>query len=100
MCKSPASTTIARLMSDFRKGDKAAANQLVEVLYPELRRLAASRMRGERAEHSWQPTLLVNELYLALVKVKALGENENVISEIQRKKTCSRCRFQPFSDVE
>ena len=70
----PAPDTFARLMADFRKGDKAAANRLVELLYPELRKLAAAKMRGERTEHTWQPTLLVNELYLALVKIKALGE--------------------------
>ena len=65
--------TVARLIADFRKGDKAAADNLVELLYPELRKLAAAKMRGERTEHTWQPTLLVNELYLALVKIKALG---------------------------
>ena len=69
----PAPETVARLMADFRKGDTAAANQLVELLYPELRRLAAAKMKGERTEHTWQPTLLVNELYLVLVKIKALG---------------------------
>ncbi|MGH9629937.1 MAG: ECF-type sigma factor [Bryobacteraceae bacterium] len=67
------STRIARLMADFRKGDSAAASQLIELLYPELRRIAAAKMRSERAEHTWQPTVLVNELYLALVKAKALG---------------------------
>jgi RNA polymerase sigma factor (TIGR02999 family) len=61
-------------MADFRKGDTAAANQLVELLYPELRRLAAAKMKGERTEHTWQPTVLVNELYLVLVKVKALRD--------------------------
>jgi RNA polymerase sigma factor (TIGR02999 family) len=59
-------------MADFRHGDVSAANQLVELLYPELRRLAAAKMKGEGAGHTWQPTLLVNELYLALVKIKAL----------------------------
>jgi RNA polymerase sigma factor (TIGR02999 family) len=67
--------TIAHLMAGFRKGDRAAANQLVELMYPELRRLAASKMKGERAGHTWQPTLLVNELYLALVRIKALPDN-------------------------
>lgn len=71
------SETVARLMADFRKGDKAAANRLVELLHPELRKLAAAKMRGERTEHTWQPTLLVNELYLALVKIKVLGEGGN-----------------------
>jgi len=73
MHDTPALDTVARLMADFRKGDKAAANRLVELLYPELRKLAAAKMRGERTGHTWQPTLLVNELYLALVKIKALG---------------------------
>ncbi len=41
-------------------------------MYPELRRLAASKMKGERAGHTWQPTILVNELYFALVKIKGL----------------------------
>ena len=67
------SQRIARLMADFRKGDRAAASQLIELLYPELRRLAVARMKAERAEHTWQPTVLVNELYLALVRSNALG---------------------------
>jgi RNA polymerase sigma factor (TIGR02999 family) len=60
-------------MAQFRKGDKFAAGELLKILYPELRRLAAAKMKGERADHTWQPTLLVNELYLALMKSKALG---------------------------
>jgi len=73
--------TVARLMADFRKGDKAAADHLVELLYVELRKLAAAKMKGERTEHTWQPTLLVNELYLALVKIKALGAGGNADQE-------------------
>jgi RNA polymerase sigma factor (TIGR02999 family) len=64
-------------MADFRKGDKAAANRLVELLHPELRKLAAAKMKGERTEHTWQPTLLVNELYLALIKIKVLRNQSN-----------------------
>jgi RNA polymerase sigma factor (TIGR02999 family) len=66
------SDMVARLMTSFRQGDRAAAGKLVELFYPELRRLAAARMRGERMGHSWQPTLLVNELYLELIKIKGL----------------------------
>jgi RNA polymerase sigma factor (TIGR02999 family) len=72
MAITPPSDTVARLMASFRRGDPVAAGKLVELFYPELRRLAAARMRGERAGHSWQPTLLVNELYLELIKIKAL----------------------------
>lgn len=70
--------TVAVLMADFRHGDCAAANRLVELCYPELRRLAAARMRSERTEHTWQPTALVNELYLELVKVRSLGGGSGV----------------------
>jgi RNA polymerase sigma factor (TIGR02999 family) len=58
--------------SDGAAGRKVTVDHLFEVLYPELRRLAAARMRREGSGHSWQPTLLVNELYLELLKNKAL----------------------------
>ena len=63
-------------MKDLRSGGKDAAGQLVAAFYPELRRLAASRMRSENTPHTWQPTVLVNELYLELVKIKALNAEE------------------------
>ena len=63
---------IASLMDGLRQGSKVAAGQLVAPLYPELRRIARSCMRGERNPHTWQPTVLVNELYLELTKIKAL----------------------------
>lgn len=48
----------------------------MERFYPELKRLAAGHLKGERPEHSWQPTLLVNELYLELIKIKALPPSD------------------------
>jgi RNA polymerase sigma factor (TIGR02999 family) len=59
-------------MAALRRGDREAGARLIELFYPELRRLAANHMRGERKDHSWQPTLLVNELYLELIKIHAL----------------------------
>jgi RNA polymerase sigma factor (TIGR02999 family) len=64
--------TVARLMASFRSGDCAAAGRLVELFYPELRRIAAALMRAERPDHTLQPTAVVHQLYLELVKVKAL----------------------------
>jgi RNA polymerase sigma factor (TIGR02999 family) len=69
-------------MASFRSGDHEAAGRLVEIFYPELRRIAAARMRAERSDHTLQPTAVVHQLYLELVKVKALrpagsdGEDE------------------------
>src|SRR5262249_55635901 len=67
------SDTVARLMARFRSGDPEAAGRLVELFYPELRRIAAARMRSERLDHTLQPTAVVHQLYLELVKIKALG---------------------------
>jgi len=64
--------SVARLMARFRHGDHEAAGRLVELFYPELRRIAAARMRAERLDHTLQPTAVVHQLYLELVKVKAL----------------------------
>ena len=69
--------TVTRLVTLFRGGDKEAANELMEIFYPELRRLAAARLRHEPDGHSWQPTLLVNELYLELIKINALPPPES-----------------------
>ena len=67
-----ASLQIRSLMSRFRSGDPDAAGALVAHLYPELRRIASTKMRAESPDHTWTPTVLVNELYLELVKIRAL----------------------------
>jgi len=69
----PTSDSVAHLMGKFRRGDREAGGALADLFYPELRRLAAAKMKGERVEHTLQPTALVHELYLELVRVRALG---------------------------
>ena len=73
--------TVARLMRDLRHGSDAAKKDLVKVLYPELRRLAAAKMKRERANHTLQPTAIVNELYLELLKIRGLPDREYVDHE-------------------
>ena len=72
------SATIGSLMARFRGGDRDAADQLFSLLYPELKYLAASKMKAEGSQHSWQPSVLVNELYLQLVKVKSLPPGDGL----------------------
>jgi RNA polymerase sigma factor (TIGR02999 family) len=67
---------VAAFMEGLRRGDAKAAGELVALFYPELRRLAGAQMRREGPRHTWQPTVLVNQLYLELVKIRALRENE------------------------
>ena len=64
--------TFGGLMARFRSGNREAADQLFVLLYPELKRLAAAKMTAERSGRSWQPSLLVHELYLQLIKIKSL----------------------------
>jgi RNA polymerase sigma factor (TIGR02999 family) len=77
MSPGTAPDAVQDLMRRFRLGDKEAAGALVSLFYPELRRLAAARMKGEQLNHTWQPTGLVNELYLELLKVKALRASDS-----------------------
>ncbi len=66
---------ITNIRHGSQTGEKQTVGQLFQTFYPELRRMAAARMRRERVGHSWQPTLLVNELYLELMKHKPPGGN-------------------------
>src|SRR4051812_39590610 len=58
---------ITRLLVDYSGGDKAALDQLMPLVYDELRRLAHSYLRRERPGHTLQTTALVNEAYLRLI---------------------------------
>jgi RNA polymerase sigma factor (TIGR02999 family) len=60
-------TEVTRLLRNAQAGDKAALDELLPLVYNELRRLAASHLRRERANHTLQPTALVHEAYLRLV---------------------------------
>ena len=58
---------VSRYLSRIRAGDSAAKTELLEVVLARLRQIAAQMMRSERADHTLQPTALVNELYLELL---------------------------------
>jgi RNA polymerase sigma factor (TIGR02999 family) len=58
---------VTQILSAIDQGDPHAAEQLLPLVYEELRRLAAQRLAGEGAGHTLQPTALVHEAYLKLV---------------------------------
>lgn len=64
---------VSALLAAVESGDEAATNQLVPLVYAELRRLARRHMAGQRPGHTLQTTDLVNEAYLKLAKVKGAG---------------------------
>ena len=59
-------TNITELLALANEGDRSAEDRLFKYLYRDLRRLAAGYLRRERADHTLQPTALVNEAYLRL----------------------------------
>jgi RNA polymerase sigma factor (TIGR02999 family) len=61
-----------QLLADWANRDPSARDELVPIVYEELRRLAHHYMRGEREGHTLQTTALVNEVYLRLAGIDGL----------------------------
>ncbi len=58
---------VTALLADWSRGDRTALDQLLPLVYAELRRIAARQLRNERVGHTLQPTALVHEVYLRIV---------------------------------
>jgi RNA polymerase sigma factor (TIGR02999 family) len=58
---------VTALLGDWSRGNQTALNQLLPLVYAELRRVAARQLRTERTNHTLQPTALVHEVYIRLV---------------------------------
>ncbi len=58
---------VTELLQRIGRGDRKAVDRLLPLVYNELRRLARSRMAGEKPGQTLQPTALVHEAYLRLV---------------------------------
>jgi len=61
------SSQVTALLADWSRGNRGALDQLLPLVYAEMRRMAARQLRKERVEHTLQPTALVHEVYLRLV---------------------------------
>ena len=70
---------VTDLLIDWGKGDQAALNQLMPLVYDELRRIGSRYLRHERPGHTLQTTALVHEAYLKLVDQK----NNNFQNRVQ-----------------
>ncbi len=69
----PVSThEVTRLLREWRGGNEAALEQLMPLVYDELRRLARRYMAAEQSGHTLQTTALVHEVYLRLVDAKGV----------------------------
>ena len=68
---------VTRLLQAVGSGDREALDQLLPVVYDELRRLADRYLRSERSDHTLQPTALVHEAYLRLVDQNISWQNRS-----------------------
>ena len=59
---------ITQLLDSIRTGNRESMNELYQAVYPKMRLMAQARMRGERSNHTLQPTALVHEAYLRLFR--------------------------------
>jgi RNA polymerase sigma-70 factor, ECF subfamily len=59
--------SVTQLLFDWSQGDKQALDQLMPLVYPELRKLARRYLRKERSDHILQPTALIHEAYVRLM---------------------------------
>ena len=64
---------VTELLKGWGDGDAQAFEDLLPLVYNELRRRAAAYLRRERPNHTLQPTALVNEAYLKLIDQRLVG---------------------------
>ena len=97
---------VTRFLEAAERGDPVAANELLPLVYDELRRLAALKLRGEAPGHTLQATALVHEAYLRLggaafeerskfLRTAALAMQRILVDHARRKRAAKRGERRP-----
>ena len=91
---------ITVLLRRWQTGDKDAEAQLFELLTPELRKLAGYCFRGERPNHTLQPTAILNEAFLRLAAIRNIEWQERgqflaIAARIMRRLLIDYARSRP-----
>lgn len=68
---------VTQILSEVEQGDPAAAGRLLQLVYDELRKLAAAKLANEKPGQTLQATALVHEAYLRLVDVENVPRWDN-----------------------
>ena len=71
-------TDVTRILRRIESGESGASEELLPLIYEELRRLAAHHLSGEPAGHSLQATALVHEAHIRLVDTPRGGIREGI----------------------
>jgi RNA polymerase sigma-70 factor (ECF subfamily) len=73
MTETQAEKPITQILSEIKSGNEKALDELLPLVYDELRRLANVYLKRERSNHTLQPTALVHEAYLRLLGQKEIA---------------------------
>ena len=92
-----ASRDITDLLHEWADGDTSARDELMTVVYADLKRRAAVHLRGEARDHMLNPTALVHEAYLRLIDQRRAGwQNRShffaIASQMMRRILVDRAR--------
>jgi len=68
---------VTALLTQWREGDEDALNSLTPLVYDELHQLAVQLFRGERQDHTLQPTAVVNEAFVRLTSAKVAWQDRS-----------------------
>ncbi len=63
---------VTTVLAEWKNGSDHARDRLIDLIYGELRKMAAASLRNERKDHTLQPTALVHEMYLRLFGAEAI----------------------------
>ena len=73
-------TEVTRILAAIEQGDPLAAEQLLPLVYDELRKLAAQKLAKEKPGQTLQATALVHEAYLRLVDAQGSGHWDGAVT--------------------
>ena len=73
-----AKSDITGLLSEYNNGNRSALDELFPLIYDELKRVAANKLKNERSDHTLQPTALVHEAYLRLIQQESVDWKSRV----------------------
>jgi hypothetical protein len=76
-------TDVTQILNAIEQGDPSAAEQLLPLIYDELRKLAAQRMAQEKPGQTLQATALVHEAYLRLVDTDSAHAHLNDLDDLR-----------------
>ena len=72
------SDSVTELLTRWNSGDVSARDALVPLVYDELRRIARRCLAGQRNDHTLQPTALVHEAYLRLIRRDSVAWHDRI----------------------